>query len=106
MTNETERIDGLDEIDPPDTLVTSVMSRIAEQPTTVGRWSGGRVMANKAFWGIAAAAAVLIVVGLVVGYPPVGKGIEGTIGAAKRYQAEQIKKEDVKTTDGELQAFL
>src|SRR5437762_3029817 len=30
----------------------------------------------------------------------------GTIGAASRYQAEQISKEDVKLQDAELQAFM
>ena len=31
----------------------------------------------------------------VRGYPPVDQGAEGTVGAAKRYEAEQIASKDV-----------
>ena len=41
-----------------------------------------------------------------VGYPPVEKGTEATIGAAQRYQSPQISSADVKTQDAQLQAFL
>ena len=40
------------------------------------------------------------------GYPPVGGGTEATVGAAKRYQAEQVKPSDVILEDAERQAFL
>ena len=63
-------------------------------------------MVKKIVWGVAAVAALLLISFAVTGYPPVGRGAEGTIGAAKRYRAEQIKSDDVKTQDPELQAFL
>lgn len=40
----------------------------------------------------------------VLGYPP--KGTEGSIGAAKRYQAEQISPADVQLNDPQTQAFI
>jgi len=66
----------------------------------------GRTIARKALWIVAAAAAVALAALRLAGYPPVGKGTEATIGAAQRYQAPQISSADVKTQDGELQAFL
>ena len=63
-------------------------------------------MVRKIFWGVAAIAAALLITFAITGYPPVGKGIEGTIGAAKRYQAPQIGNDDVKLQDPELQAFF
>ncbi|HEY6014851.1 MAG TPA: hypothetical protein VIU37_12620, partial [Candidatus Limnocylindrales bacterium] len=40
----------------------------------------------------------------VIGYPP--KGTEGSIGAAKRYQAQQITANDVELNDPQTQAFI
>ncbi|MDZ4804227.1 MAG: hypothetical protein SGI90_05155 [Candidatus Eisenbacteria bacterium] len=40
------------------------------------------------------------------GYPPAGNGTEGTIGAAKRYQAEQIKSSDVQLGDTSMNDVL
>ena len=39
-------------------------------------------MARKAMIGSAAAAAVVLVTFAITGYPPIGKGTEGTIGQA------------------------
>lgn len=59
---------------------------------------------------------ILLAVGLVAvgatvyfalsGYPPDGNGTEGTIGAAKRYQAEQIKPADVQLGDTSMNDIL
>jgi hypothetical protein len=63
-------------------------------------------MAKKVLWILAAAAAVALITMRFVGYPPVEKGTEATIGAAQRYQSPQISSADVKTEDAQLQAFL
>lgn len=63
-------------------------------------------MAKKVLWTVAAAAAVALVTLRVVGYPPVEKGTEATIGAAQRYQESQVSASDVKVEDQQFQAFL
>lgn len=63
-------------------------------------------MAKKVLWTMAAAAAVALVALRVVGYPPVEKGTEATIGAAQRYQESQVSAADVKIDDQQFQAFL
>ena len=63
-------------------------------------------MAKKVLWTLAAAAAVALVIMKFSGYPPVESGTEATIGAAQRYQSQQISTADVKTDDAQLQAFL
>ena len=63
-------------------------------------------MAKKVLWIVAATAALALITMKLVGYPPVGKGTEATIGAAQRYQSPQISSADVKTEDAQLQAFL
>jgi len=105
-------LQDLPEVDPPPTLVGTVMSTIAghsrhlpaQPPATLMR--KGRTMAKKALWIMSAAAALALIVMRLTGYPPVDKGTDATIGAAQRYQAPQIASADVKTGDTELQAFL
>ena len=63
-------------------------------------------MAKKVLIGLAAAAAVFIAVFTKIGWPPVGSGTEGTIGAAKRHQAQQLSAADVKLGDPAVQEFL
>src|SRR4051794_25620402 len=95
-----EKIQGfLEELgpaDPPATLVPAVMKRVADV-----RWRGDRnpatghsvlafsnrggAMTRKVVWALAAAAAIILAVFVVRGFPPAGTGTEGTIGAAKRY---------------------
>ena len=65
---------------------------------------GGFGMGKKLMWGLAATAALALVVMKFVGYPPID-GAQGTIGAAKRYQADQIAPSDVKVDDS-AQAFV
>ena len=52
-------------------------------------------MARKVMMGLAAAAAVVLGVFAVTGYPPIGRGTEGSIDAAKRYQSQQLAAKDV-----------
>src|SRR6266542_268530 len=69
---------------------------------------GGRFMARKVLIGLAAAAAVVLVTFAITGYPPVGKGTEGTVGQAQRYQAPQpqMAAKDVKLGDTAVQQFM
>ena len=65
-------------------------------------------MARKAMIGLAAAAAVVLVTFAITGYPPIGKGTEGTIGQANRYQSAQpqLAASDVKLGDTAVQEFM
>jgi hypothetical protein len=112
---EPDWIDGwlarVDPVEPPPGLVRDVMAAIAQPQPIDGRQRPERfrretVMAKKVVWGAAAAAVVLIGIMLITGFPPAGYGVEGTIGAANRYQAQQISDKDVKLQDSELQALL
>ncbi|HEY1304553.1 MAG TPA: hypothetical protein VGF24_13420 [Vicinamibacterales bacterium] len=101
----------LHDVDPPSTIVGTVMSTIANRPRRQATPQTvfvlrGRTMAKRMLWIVAAAAAVALAAFRLAGYPPVGKGTEATIGAAQRYQAPQVSSADVKTQDGDLQAFL
>jgi hypothetical protein len=70
--------------------------------------NGGIVMTvtKKAMWGLAAAAAVILVVFVARGGFPTVDRTEGAIGAAKKYQAPQIAANDVTTGDASVQEFL
>ena len=102
----------LKEVDPPAGLAGTVMSRISsEAPARVRRlepvhFRGGTVMAKKVLWSVMGAAAVVLIGLKLAGYPPPSEGTEGTIGAAQRYQSQQIADADVKVTDAELQKFM
>jgi len=108
----SEMLNGLPEVDPPPSLVRTVMSAIAERTTTpvtqpqVTYIRRRSTMAKKVLWSVAAVAAVVLVALKVVGYPPVQQGTEATIGAAQRYQESQISASDVKVEDQQFQAFL
>jgi len=97
---------------PPAGLIDNVMARVSleRRKQATGRIipfnQGGIAMTRKAMWGIAAAAAVLLAVFAVRGFPPVGYGTEGTVGAAKKYQAPQIAAKDVVLGDAVAQEFL
>jgi hypothetical protein len=102
-------LDDMGDVEPPRELTRRIMAQIAGEQgwfRTSRHTGGGHTMVRKVFWGVAAAAAVLLIAFAVTGFPQVGKGIEGTIGAAKRYQAAQIQNDDVKLQDPELQAFF
>jgi hypothetical protein len=107
----TRRLNDMPEVDPPSTMVQDVMATIASRraaPTThsVTPTKRGEIMAKKVLWVLAATAALAFIAMRFVGYPPVEKGTEATIGAAQRYQSSQISSADVKTGDAQLQAFL
>jgi len=63
-------------------------------------------MTRKALWGLAAAAAIAFAVFAYTGFPSVGRGTEGTIDAAKKYQAPQMATSDVKLGDAAAQEFF
>jgi len=108
----SEMLNDLPQVDPPSSLVRTVMTTIGEhanvpvtqpQVTYIRR---GSTMAKKVLWSMAAVAAMALVALKIVGYPPVEQGTEATIGAAQRYQEAQISAKDVKVEDQQFQAFL
>jgi hypothetical protein len=71
------------------------------------KWTGGGSMASrKVLLGIAAVAVIAIAFFAVKGFPPVGPGAEGTVGAAKRYQSQQIEGKDIVLQDPGVQLLL
>ncbi len=69
--------------------------------------SGGIMSTSKkVLLGVAAVAVIAIGYFAIKGYPPIGDGAAGTVGAAKRYQSEQIAAKDVVLENTEVQAFL
>ena len=108
----TQLLGELQDVDPPVELAKTVMSRISQvAPAHVRRLepvqlSGGKSMAKKVLWSVMGAAAAILIVLRMAGYPPPSEGTEGTIGAAQRYQSQQISDADVKLTDAELQKFM
>jgi hypothetical protein len=108
----TDALNALGTVEPPAEFVGQVMWRTTHRaaqhrrPQRAARGGGeGLDMAKKALIGLVGVAAVGLVVAYMAGFPPTF-GTEGTIGAARRYQAEQIKKSDVKVENPELQAFM
>jgi hypothetical protein len=108
----SEMLNDLPQVDPPPSLVPTVMSTIAElakapvtrpQVTYIRR---GSRMAKKVLWSVAAVAAWRLVALKVVGYPPVEQGTEATIGAGAAVSEAQISASDVKVEDQQFQAFL
>jgi len=103
---------------PPARLVPEVMQRIARlsaRPTVahVIQWMprsdsrGGRPMAKKVMFGVAAVAALILISVAITGFPKVNStGTLGSIGAAKRAQTPQISAADVKTADPAVQQFM
>lgn len=106
----TDLLDELGPAEPPAGFAPRVMARIAAGDRAAGRLvpfnRGGMVMAKKVMLGLAAVAAIVFAVLIVRGFPMVDRGTEGTIGAAKKYQAQQLASGDVKTADPAVQEFL
>jgi hypothetical protein len=96
--------------DQPSSASGVLIDRTTAQPYGVGRHlpSGGRRMATsrKVLVGIAAAAVVAIGYFAVNGFPPIGPGAAGTVGAAQRYQSEQMNAADVTVRNDGVQALL
>jgi len=117
-------LDGLGAAEPPVDFSAQVMQAVSEvhvhaeinrtleasgRRSSLGErlsqlMDGGFGMGKKVMWGLVATAALALVVMKFVGYPPID-GAQGTIGAAKRYQADQIAPSDVKVDDS-AQAFV
>lgn len=108
----TQLLGELKDVDPPADMASSVMARISSAAPVYPRrpeaveLTGGRVMAKKVLWSVMGAAAAVLIVLKMAGYPPASEGTEGTVGAAQRYQSQQISDADVKVNDAELQKFL
>ena len=119
MSSDHEHDDRLEQLlnelgpaEPPPGLVSAVMARVdsltdrGARQTSV-RTNGVTLMTTrKAMWVLAAAAAVALAVFVVKGFPRVDRGTEATIGAAQRYQAQQLSNKDVVVGDSHIQEFL
>jgi hypothetical protein len=111
-------LDTLGPAEPPADLLANVMQQVkATTPAAAASRTamhehrdnltdGGTGMGKKVMWGLAAAAALALIVMKFTGFPPMGDGTEGTVGAAKRYQAPQMAPSDVAVAPDEAQAFL
>jgi hypothetical protein len=105
-------LEELPVVEPPAGFVEQVMARISHDAVnrSAGRVvpldRGGIVMIRKAMWGLAAAAAIVLAVFTVIGFPSANRGTEATIGAAQKYQAPQLAEGDVKVGDASVQEFL
>ena len=93
-------LDELGPAEPPADFTAGVMAGLADiRSSANGRvvpFKGkGITMIRKVMWGLAAVATITLGVFLLKGFPPVGGGTEGTIGAAKKYQAQQLADKDV-----------
>ena len=120
MSSNQDYDDRLDQLlhelgpaEPPPGLVSDVMDRVASLVNRgAARHSSVRtngvtfMTSRKAMWVLAAAAAVVLGIFIVKGFPVVDRGTEATIGAAKRYQAEQLGNQDVTVGDTQVQDFL
>ena len=104
-------LDELGPAEPPADFTAGVMAGLADTRSSAnGRvvpFQGkGITMIRKVMWGLAAVATITLGVFLLKGFPPVGGGTEGTIGAAKKYQAQQLADKDVVLGDAAVQEFL
>ena len=103
-------LDELGGAEPPATLKGEVMRAVRH--TTPGRRPvqrtpfGGTVMAKKILWGLATAAAIVLAIYSITGYPVLERGYEATIGAAKRSVAPQMSAPDVVLGDTAAQQFI
>ncbi len=109
----TTALNALGMVEPPPELIGQVMWRTKHQ--SVQNNSRRRVarhkeegldMAKKVLIGLIGIAAAGLLVSYINGGFPATTGTEGTIGAAQRYNAEQIKKSDVTVENPALAAFL
>lgn len=109
----TDALNGLGTVEPPPELIGQVMWRTKHQSVRnnsrrqVARRNGeGLDMAKKVLIGLIGIAAAGLLVAYVGGGFPATTGTEGTIGAAQRYNAEQIKKSDVTIENAALASFM
>jgi hypothetical protein len=116
IENESDRLvsqllDELGPADPPAGFTRNVMARIVSEGHTITKRTKplhqeGSAMTRKAMWGLAAAAAITLAVLSIKGFPTVGHGTEGTIGAAKKFDGQQLANKDVVLGDAAAQEFL
>ena len=120
MSSNQDYDDRLDQLlkelgpaEPPPGLVSAVMDRVASLADRGAarhqsmRTNGVTLMTSRrAMWVLAAAAAVVLGIFIVRGFPVVDRGTDATIGAAQRYQAEQLSNKDVVVGDTQVQEFL
>jgi hypothetical protein len=123
-------LDDAERADPPPGLVGAVMQAVRAHGAPgfqlPGGWRVFRSMGSRSpgrgrhesisagimstsrrvLLGVAAAAVIAIGYFAIKGYPPIGDGAAGTVGAAKRYPSEQISAKDVVLENTEVQEFM
>ena len=108
----TDALNLLGTVEPPSELVAQVMWRTKHQSVQnhsrrpVARRNEGMHMARKVLIGLIGFAAVGLLVASISGGIPATTWTEGTIGAAQRYNAEQIKTSDVTIENAALASFM
>jgi hypothetical protein len=109
----TDALNRLGTVEPPPELIGQVMWRTKHQSVQnnsrrrmAGRKGEELDMAKKVLIGLIGIAAAGLLVAYIGGGFPATTGTEGTIGAAQRYNAEQIKKSDVTVENPALAAFM
>lgn len=108
----TDALNLLGTVEPPSELIAQVMWRTKHQSVQnnsrrpVARRNEGMHMAKKVLIGLIGIAAAGLLVAYISGGIPATTGTEGTIGAAQRYNAEQIKKSDVTIENAALASFM
>ncbi len=97
----------------PGSQLSPASNVLVDSTPSDGNWAGRRgrggssmATSRKVLVGIAAAAVLAIGYFAVYGIPSVGPGAEGTVGAARRYQSEQMNAGDVTVQDDGVQALL
>jgi hypothetical protein len=113
-------LEAAERLDPPPGFAAGVMGQLSSprrvlSDSNPGFWTprsrrqaigGGGMSSKKVLLGIAAVAVLAIGYFAVTGFPPTGPGSDATVGAAKKYQSEQIAQKDVTLSNPEIQRVL
>ena len=107
-------LEAAERADPPPDLAERAMQEIQARSErqlwgaarVLGSRGGSMSTSKKVLLGIAAVAVLAIAYFAIKGTPRVGPGAEATVGAAKKYQSEQISGKDVVLQDTEVQQIL
>jgi hypothetical protein len=96
-----------DAAEPPAQMRPAIMDTVRREPAGTGaRRADGGTMTRKMMIGLAAAAAFVMAVLMVTGFPPDLGGVQGTVGQAKRYTAPQMAAGDAAVGDPAVQQFI
>lgn len=108
LTELAAVIDSLGPVEAPPGLTSDVLAQISYHPHAVrpSTFQRGVSVNKRIFFGLAAAAAIVLAVITYYSNPRATVGTEATIGAAQRAQTPQIAANDVKLGDTSAQDVL